>query len=297
MSEKNMVRKLPLFTPVENAIIDDERVSSKGLLIYLALARFASREERCCWPSVETIAQKARLKHSATIEGLKELKALGYIQAVRRRNRTDGGAMSNLYIIGIPDRPAEEKPKPEEPESVKQTQGREGKSAEQGGVSPPNGFTGGRSTDSNYIQYITRTNEQEKAGRSPAWTEGPPAFSPPETPKRNGVGTLLGEYSSLHQGKTRAKPVIGPKEAGQAETLLKKTDLDTALKKLRRYYSKQYWFSKDDCRSLGQFVRHYDEISLAEPVNGSLTPGGEMSDTLKRALAERMPPLPPLRGT
>lgn len=67
------------------------------LLVLLALADHAD-DDGVCWPSIETIAVKARCSVSWVYEALNELERAGW---VRRESRT---GRSNRYTVSIPDR-------------------------------------------------------------------------------------------------------------------------------------------------------------------------------------------------
>jgi len=79
------------------ALIDDERVSLKGILVYTALARRADQGGES-YPSIASIAAAARLGPTATKEGIAELERLGYLRKTSRV-KEDGAQTSSLYTL------------------------------------------------------------------------------------------------------------------------------------------------------------------------------------------------------
>lgn len=73
----NKVRA-PHYTVVEDAVIDDARLSPFGLLVYIAIRRHVNADGEC-WPSWARVALLARCKRAKVAEAIKELKTLGYL--------------------------------------------------------------------------------------------------------------------------------------------------------------------------------------------------------------------------
>lgn len=68
----------PVSIKVMTAVWENAPVRQGSLLVLLALADFAS-DNGLCWPSVETLAKKARLKRRHTQDILWKLERLGWI--------------------------------------------------------------------------------------------------------------------------------------------------------------------------------------------------------------------------
>jgi hypothetical protein len=94
------VRREYSFFIVPANIVDDERVSLKGLLVYTALARRADQDGEA-YPSIPAIAKAARLGTTATKEGIAELEECGYLTKTLRV-REDGAQTSSLYTLVAP---------------------------------------------------------------------------------------------------------------------------------------------------------------------------------------------------
>jgi len=91
------VRRRHRFTMLGDAVIDDTRIGKHGLLAALALARFADRDGEC-FPSIPTLAAKARCGERQVREGLQELVEAGYLE-LERRTGVDGAPTSHLYTL------------------------------------------------------------------------------------------------------------------------------------------------------------------------------------------------------
>lgn len=76
------------FCVIENYVLEDERLTAYDVTVYLALRSHAGarREDGSlvCWPSVETLAKKARCVRSTCFKSLAHLEELGYL---RRESR------------------------------------------------------------------------------------------------------------------------------------------------------------------------------------------------------------------
>jgi hypothetical protein len=71
------------FTALSNCVLDDERLTQHGLLVYMAIARFAGWKSRIAWPGIETIATNARVSRSSALRGIKNLRDLGYLHVTK----------------------------------------------------------------------------------------------------------------------------------------------------------------------------------------------------------------------
>lgn len=88
MSEEQRIRihdrGYPFFI-VDKSFMDDERVESTHICVVAGLKYFTN-SDAACWPSVKTIAAKARLSERAVFRALKDLEDWGYIKRQQRFN-------------------------------------------------------------------------------------------------------------------------------------------------------------------------------------------------------------------
>lgn len=75
----------------------DASLSPSAVVVYCTLARYANRESRTCYPSKETIAERAGLSLNTVSRCLAELKEVGAISSKRRN--INGIPTSNVYIL------------------------------------------------------------------------------------------------------------------------------------------------------------------------------------------------------
>lgn len=93
-----IVRTLPPYTSVENALMDNPDVTAADLLVYLAIARHCNAK-RTAWPGRKKIAEVSRLSLKSVDRALSHLRDLGWMQKVKRQ-RPDGSHQSNVYVLG-----------------------------------------------------------------------------------------------------------------------------------------------------------------------------------------------------
>ena len=79
-------------------------ISKSAVLVYLILQRYTNDQTMTCWPSRETIGQRARVSVATVDKCLKELREIGAIQIIHRK-KGQGMNSSNLYRL-ITARPA-----------------------------------------------------------------------------------------------------------------------------------------------------------------------------------------------
>lgn len=90
------------FVIVENALQEDPDVTIYDFAVYAALKYFSGQKtgedgKVCCWPSMETIAEKSKCSRASAVRALKHLEYLGYIS---RQPRNDGKMkMTSVYVI------------------------------------------------------------------------------------------------------------------------------------------------------------------------------------------------------
>lgn len=81
------VRRRASFSIVENAVIDDPRLSGSDKLMYMALARFANADTGKAYPSITTLCKKASMSRPTAIKALRQLEECGHIEAERRTGK------------------------------------------------------------------------------------------------------------------------------------------------------------------------------------------------------------------
>ena len=81
-------------------------ISKSAILVYLILQRCTNDASMTCWPSRETIGQRARISTPTVDKCLKELAEIGAIEIVRRK-KGPGMNSSNLYRL-VTARPTSE---------------------------------------------------------------------------------------------------------------------------------------------------------------------------------------------
>lgn len=103
MSEKLQIKDERSFgyARVDNTIMDDEAIDIYAQSVYMALCRFASNENRSCFPSAETIAEKAKCSRRKVFDALTVLEERGYIR--REQRVVEGQKKTSIYhIVGAP---------------------------------------------------------------------------------------------------------------------------------------------------------------------------------------------------
>lgn len=84
-------------------------ISKSAVMVYLVLNRYANSKTGKCFPSRETVIEKARISKNTLDKCLKELQEIGAISISKRRNGT-GLYASNLYTVHM-IRPRDTNPK------------------------------------------------------------------------------------------------------------------------------------------------------------------------------------------
>jgi len=85
-------------TYIPDSVLDDPKVERAELLTYLSLCRFADGEG-ASWPSIKTVAKKARLSESAVKLALKGLVSKGLLAIKIRHKAGSQERSSNLYRL------------------------------------------------------------------------------------------------------------------------------------------------------------------------------------------------------
>jgi len=86
------------FTIVSDDILDNSAVGKMELLVFLALCRFTNKEG-ICYPSLQTIAKKARCDRRSVIRSIAKLEELGYILKQKNYDNEKRKYSSNVYEI------------------------------------------------------------------------------------------------------------------------------------------------------------------------------------------------------
>lgn len=93
------------FTQVTRRVLDDTSKLTKPveLAVYAILCMYADNDTKLSYPSVETIAKKARCSTRVAHRSLLALRDAGYIEIINRTDR-NGFKTSNQYaLLDVPD--------------------------------------------------------------------------------------------------------------------------------------------------------------------------------------------------
>lgn len=108
------------FTMIDNAILNDQSLTTVHKMIYVALASFIDNKTRSCYPSYGTLAEKAGCSRNTAITAMKTLVEKGYVIKVRKNDGKKYAHACNLYILANiePEEPDPENtdPSPHEPD-------------------------------------------------------------------------------------------------------------------------------------------------------------------------------------
>lgn len=88
------------FFRMTRAVVDDESIGLKpiDIAVYSVLCMYADNEDTTSYPSIETIASKARCSMRTVHRSLDTLKEVGYID-INNRKDARGFKTSNQYIL------------------------------------------------------------------------------------------------------------------------------------------------------------------------------------------------------
>src|SRR5437763_1744851 len=88
------------FFTIDNLLVDffGALLGPYGLVVYMALARFANQES-ACWPSLTTIAQRTGMSRRQVIREIDKLQALHLIAVEPQFDSTTGEHKANRYIL------------------------------------------------------------------------------------------------------------------------------------------------------------------------------------------------------
>ena len=88
------------FFRMTRAVVDDESIDLKpvDIAVYSVLCMYADNDDYTSYPSVETIAKKARCSMRTVHRSLDTLKEVGYIDIINRKDKR-GFKTSNQYVL------------------------------------------------------------------------------------------------------------------------------------------------------------------------------------------------------
>jgi len=97
-SEISIEKKSWYFFRMQELVFEDQNLDSYDKLIYAVISKYSDMDTGICYPSLNTIAEKASCSKDRTIKSIKNLKKAGYIK-VKNRKDEDKGNKSNLYKV------------------------------------------------------------------------------------------------------------------------------------------------------------------------------------------------------
>ncbi|WP_282012763.1 helix-turn-helix domain-containing protein [Pyramidobacter piscolens] len=98
------------FFIVDKSFLDDERIDHTDICTVVALKYFTHNSNMKCWPSIKTIAAKARLGERTVYRSLEKLERLGYIK--RQQRFTGKQRLSSIFYF-LPPPACEAVPAPQ----------------------------------------------------------------------------------------------------------------------------------------------------------------------------------------
>ena len=93
-------RRRAHFFTIDNKILDEygEHLGPYGLAVYMVLCRFANSESTC-WPSLQTVADRAGMSRRQVIRKIKSLTELGLIAIISQQDEETGEHRANFYVL------------------------------------------------------------------------------------------------------------------------------------------------------------------------------------------------------
>lgn len=100
MNNKNLgiEKKSWYFFRLQEIVFEDENLDTYEKAIYAVISRYADLDDRICYPSMKTIAQKASCSVNKARKCVNKLVNAGYITKKVRKNKK-GNFNSNLYKV------------------------------------------------------------------------------------------------------------------------------------------------------------------------------------------------------
>lgn len=194
-------RKGQSFSKVPVALLGQVPIGTVG--VYCVLRSFDGANG--CYPAIATVAERARLGHTATQDALRVLRGVGAVEVVARY-KPGGAPTSNLYrfpdIVQRTSQLAEEEA---------DTVGGEDKWGQQPGVGEVISRVAVGSPGGRELENLTRESDQEVVSKCP-----PPAVSQERIRKPETKAKNLGQAEPDHPGdpdtnhREIAAPVDGP---------------------------------------------------------------------------------------
>jgi len=87
------------FSRIPHSMINDNRITANDISVYNALCSFTSAKKGMCFPSIQAIADRAKLARSTTCLCLNRLEELGYYSKSVRKDKD--GQRSSYYILNF----------------------------------------------------------------------------------------------------------------------------------------------------------------------------------------------------
>ncbi|MGN7387784.1 helix-turn-helix domain-containing protein [Sporosarcina sp. SAFN-015] len=92
-------RERPFFLMTRDVVDKDTKLEKPvDIAVYAVLCMYADNNDKTSYPSVETIAKKARCSERVARRSLQNLKDAGYID-IRKRADARGFQASNQYVL------------------------------------------------------------------------------------------------------------------------------------------------------------------------------------------------------
>lgn len=92
------------FTIIENSILESENLNTYDKLTYIILARFANKNAKTCYPSLNLLCKYVGCSRPTVIKSLKKLEELKLIE-IQNRDTEKEGHISNIYVLLDVDNP------------------------------------------------------------------------------------------------------------------------------------------------------------------------------------------------
>lgn len=91
------------FFRMTRAVVDEDSVELKpvDIAVYAVLCMYADNNDTSSYPSVETIAKKARCSERTAYRSLSILKTVGYIETIIRKDNRGFRETNSYYIPGL----------------------------------------------------------------------------------------------------------------------------------------------------------------------------------------------------
>jgi hypothetical protein len=243
--------RLP-FTIVENAVFEDRKLKKTDLPVYWALCYHADREGKC-FPGIRLLCKESRCSQTSLYASLKRLAIAGYIIGASRMDAA-GDRASNLYTIkglrgvvqsgthGVVQSGTQGVPiRYKELDSLNQTK----KS-----LSPSAPVSA-----SGQLDNVRAKSKTSPPARKKSTAE---KTTPPE-----GYSEFVKLLLELHERVTGSKYAFTARDGKQIKSILGKLGKSDAADRLRRYYTGQFWFTRDG-HSLGGFIQHVNELGSGQ---------------------------------